>query len=164
MILITKEYLSIKEMQDVKSFALCDLVSYMRQLNLVDVPVTIIDKLFIPKEDRNQGHGTAGLKQVVESRTDNVIMIVAGALEDEYPEEPTFEENKEILARLDKFYTQAGFVSVNETIGAYECSHVYIYDNKNGRLVIDECKRSLEEFKKQMAMKVQSGERKVDTI
>ena len=152
MMIKTVNYASIKEITDskVNSFAIADLIGVMEHLEMHDIPVMQIGSIFVEKENRNKGRGTALLKETVESHPDAVIMVVAGASMDEYKEEPTFEEIQEVLKTLDRFYTRAGFVSVNEKIAGYENMHVYIYDNKNGHTVIDYCMRSIEAFKNAM--------------
>lgn len=152
MMIKTVNYESIKEITDTKvnSFAMADLIGVMEHLGMDNIPVMQIGSIFVEEENRNKGRGTSLIKETAEAQPDAVIMVVAGASMDEYKEEPSFEEIQAILKRLDRFYTRAGFVSVNEKIAGYENMCVYIYDNKNGRTVIDYCIRSIEEFKNAM--------------
>lgn len=89
--------------------------------------IIIITELIVPKELRNKGIATEKLKQFCNKYNDTVILVVSGALISEYPEEPTDEEFKNILSRLDRFYTNRGFTNINQYTKTYEFKELYVY-------------------------------------
>ena len=80
-------------------------------------------------DSRNMGLSTKWLKEFCDSYDDKIILTFSGVSVDEYPTEPTEDEYRDILNRLNKFYTKVGFVSVNDYIGGYEYKESFIYKN-----------------------------------
>lgn len=108
---------------------------------LGDHDYILIDYISTKKESRNNGLGTAVLNAFCEENNDKVIIVEAGALKDEYPEEPVGEEYTEILNRLDEFFTKRGFSNVNKYSKTYEFKELYIYtETEHGKEVFDTIK------------------------
>lgn len=88
-----------------------------------------VHTLFINKEDRNKGLGSAALKEFCDHMTslNKIIILRSSLLKDEYPEEPTEEQYTEVLERLNKFFINRGFSNINKYTKTYEFSELYVY-------------------------------------
>lgn len=114
------------------SFAIRDLM-YILDTNSIVEPVIEITDFHVKKELRGKGYGTASLKEFCEKRPDTLILVVSGVSCREYEAEPTDDEAKAILERLDRFYKRVGFIDVNSEIGGYQYKRSYIYGNEPGK-------------------------------
>ena len=104
-------------------------------------PFIIIEELFVPKEDRNIGIGTVLLKEVIRHNPDTIILVKAGLLIREYPEEPSKEQFTTVLNKLDDFYTNRGFEDFNKYSRTYENLRLYVYTgNEAGIKFLEEVK------------------------
>lgn len=131
----------IKEKPELYTFDVEDLINISNSLNM-DNDIKYITKLIVPKEHRDKGFGSKALVDLCKSiGEDTFILITAGALLQEYKEEPTIEEYNSILNRLDKFLTSNGFIGVNEHIGCYENKCSYLYGNKVGLELVKSLKK-----------------------
>lgn len=100
-------------------------------------------ELFINKEDRNKGLGTAALKEFCEYMTtiNNIIIVQSSLLKKEFKKEPTNEQYNEVLDRLDKFFTSRGFTNINQYTNSYEYSELYVYtESEIGRDLVESIK------------------------
>lgn len=112
------------------TFDIIDLIDYSEDVNLNN-EIKYISKIMLAKSIRNKGIGTKILSDLCKSvGDDKFLMVTAGALIEEYDVEPTNEEYKVILKKLDKFFTNVGFIDVNNLVGEYECKCTYLYGNK----------------------------------
>lgn len=139
---ITLETINIiKEKPEIYTFDVEDLFNISNSLSMEN-DIKYITKLIVPKEHRNKGLGSKALVDLCKSiGEDTFILITAGALLEEYKEEPTVEEYEVILNRLDKFLIANGFIDVNEHIGCYENKCSYLYGNKVGLEIVKSLKK-----------------------
>lgn len=131
--MITKEYVTLKyrerkELNNCEEFWYVDLKDF-----LDDKPFVILEELFVDKSLRNKGCATDILKQFISKYEDTIILVNAGALCKEYPEEPTDDEFGQILDNLDKFFTKLGFENINKYSKTYEYKELYVYPNELGK-------------------------------
>lgn len=124
------------------SFQVADIVTDSNHGQIIE-----INKIFVDRSVRKQGFGSKALKTVCEGK-DNVIIIAAlGALEDEYPEEPTDEQYDALFEGLNIFYTKNNFIDVTELYGTYDGStkKTYLYMNPAGTAAVEKRKAWLSE-------------------
>ena len=107
--------------------AVLDLCHVLKDSALFIKDFIYVTSFLVGEDYRNQGLGEVYLRDFCTKFNDKVILLVSGAHTDEYPIEPTEEEYKNILNRLNKFYTRVGFANVSSEIGnyTYRCTHVY---------------------------------------
>lgn len=73
-----------------------------------------IDYIHVDKENRNKFVGTKSLKRYCESRNNELMLFISGALIDEYKVEPFDFQYKEILDKLDNFLINVGFIKISK--------------------------------------------------
>ena len=100
---------------------------YDLKFALGDTDFVILDEIFIEPSHRNKGIGSEIIKDFIKHHENSIILVRAGALQKEYPLEPTKEEYQLILERLSKFYTKLGFKNINKYSRTYEFSDIYVY-------------------------------------
>lgn len=98
--------------------------------------ISYCNAIFITKEFRNKGIGSELLQNYIKENIgdDKLFFIQAGFSKDEYTKEEfenaTSEERNALFYKLDKFYTKNGFFNINDYIGDYENSQMYLYTNE----------------------------------
>ena len=103
-----------------------------------EIEIVTIEGLFVQPSERRKGLGSDLIKRVIEAHKDSLILLKAGALLDEFPEEPTDEQYNKLFNELKCFYEDSlGFVDANKYIGCYEYSVTYVYPNEISKEVLD---------------------------
>lgn len=106
-----------------------------------DNPVILIDELYVLKGKRNIGLGTTLLKEVIMNNPNTIILVKSGLGVSDYHKEPTDDEYIMVLNKLDKFFTERGFVNINKYTKSYEYHELYVYTgNDMGMRFFEEIK------------------------
>lgn len=95
-----------------------------------------LESIYVPHATRHTGVGSKLISDFCDSHPNDVIILVAGAHEFEYSDEPSEDEFKQCLVRLQRFYSQLGFVNINKQIGGYQFRCTYICNNEIGMQII----------------------------
>ena len=119
------------------NFAISDLRFAIKDMNLPVDRFVVIDSFVVEKGHRNRGFGTEYLKEFLSKHNDEIILVVSGVCPDEYPGEPTEVEVTQTLRRLNSFYTNLVFVSVNDIIGGYEYKELFIHRNNASQKLLE---------------------------
>jgi GNAT superfamily N-acetyltransferase len=114
-----------------------------------------IDSIIVDKEQRRTGFGSKILQDFCRGNDNNIILAHAGALVQEYPEEPDNEEYDKLFNRLEQFYTHNNFEDVTQLFDTYDgtTAKTYLYKNAAGLAAIDKRKITVKEFEEKMKNK-----------
>lgn len=118
------------EVPDVKenSMEVSDFATLLKEYHIeYDRMFVNLKHIFVPEQFRRQGIGSLAIKGFVSQFTDSLIITLAGADKLEYEKEPTHSQYKEILYKLDKFYTANSFVNISSHVGGYGQHNLYMY-------------------------------------
>lgn len=122
---------ALKEKADSKyvSFFLKDVWNHISATdNIPDI--LYITKIFTPYPKRNKGYGSNAIQDLIETHSGKLTVLMAGALECEYAQEPSKKQYAVLFAKLEKFYLKNNFININEWIGQYENHVCYAYNNE----------------------------------
>jgi len=125
----------IYSIDDCATFAQKDLFRFMREIGMKN-DILYIHHFEIEKEHRNKGLGSEFLKLFCEQFKYNFALFLTAGIPVDDEEELTDEEVKARLLRLERFYTNVGFVNVNEKIGEYESKISFLYGSGIGENII----------------------------
>lgn len=116
------------------SFQVSDLFAESRNPKLIEIA-----GLSVYKDCRRLGFASELLNHLCKDRDDTIIIVGAGALTSEYPEEPTHEQYNELFENLDKFYTSNNFEDVTQLFGTYDgtTKRTFLYLNEAGKKAIE---------------------------
>jgi len=115
------------------------LVQDMLDLIEPNMSVVEINYIFVSPDLRRLGIAGNLIKKLQHRFAEDLIVVAAGAIKEEYSEEPVAEQYEDLLSNLDKFYTSLGFVSINTFVG-YEDKIAYVWDNGRAmRVLAKEC-------------------------
>lgn len=95
--------------------------------------IIYITEVYVNKEYRMQYYGQELVHTLTDQFSDSAIILRAGALIEEYPEEPKDEELNIIILRLISFFNKCGFVSINEYCGFENSEAMLFIGNDIGR-------------------------------
>ena len=130
----TKE--EIKDIYKYKlSFQASDLLSESRNGKLIE-----INNIRVEPEYRDNGFGSEILKSFCSNKEDTIIIAGAGAMQTDFPEEPTSEQYDDLFKHLNSFYTKNNFQDVTELFGTYDgtTKKTFLYLNDAGKNVIED--------------------------
>ena len=125
------------EINKSRGFAIWDLCEEIKNIDPSIKEFVHITSFRVHKDSRNRGLGHDWLKTFCNAYDDKIIFVLSGAHADEYESEPSEDEYKSILNRLDRFYTKVGFINVNQDIGQYQYRESFIYRNKTSEKLLD---------------------------
>lgn len=117
-----------------------DLVEFE---DLLDIPIIIgITELWIPKKKRNKGYASKILNCINDTIGKSAIIFAkAGIMYKEYPTKKWSIKNEsgkqlipvaEVLGNQASFWSNRGFMNINELIGYEQFSMIHIYNNPLG--------------------------------
>lgn len=123
-----------------KPFWRTDLVEFE---DLLDIPIIIgITELWIPKKKRNKGYASKILNCINDTIGKSAIIFAkAGIIYKEYPTKKWSIKNEsgkqlipvaEVLGNQASFWSNRGFMNINELIGHEQFSMIHIYNNPLG--------------------------------
>ena len=125
------------EINKSRGFAIWDLCEEIKNIDPSIKEFVHITSFRVNKDSRNRGLGHDWLKTFCDAYDDKIIFVLSGAHADEYESEPSEDEYKSILNRLDRFYTRVGFINVNQDIGQYQYKESFIYRNNTSEKLLD---------------------------
>lgn len=125
----TKNYANIEYTRkedipkDYDAFWYVDLKDLLEE----DDDFVVLEEIFVDPLLRDKGIGTHIMNNFILDNRDSIMLVHAGALMKEYPNEPTKEDYNFILDRLSKFFTKLGFENINKYTQTYEYKDLYVY-------------------------------------
>lgn len=127
-----------------KSFQVSDIIATSCRNEIYE-----INTIFVKDEDRRKGYASKVLQDFCSNKDDVLIIIGAGALDLEYPEEPIPEEYDRLFNVLDTFYTSNNFEDVTQLFGTYDgtTKRTYLCKNTAGLEAIEIRNNELEKFR-----------------
>ena len=115
-----------------------NLFWYLGQKDFVDIEkdyVYYIDSIYVEPEYRRKGYGSVILSRALgsikkeEPKFSKVLVVAKSCLMTrEFPEEPDNLTYNRILSRNGLFYEKNKFISVNDIIGNYGSSEVFMFN------------------------------------
>jgi hypothetical protein len=130
------------------SFVVGDLASMIHGDKLPITHIHEITMISVPKELRRRGYATTALHVLINKYPDDLFIVCAGALDSEYPEEPSEEEYDELFKNLTAFYESMPFIDINFYID-YDTQIPFLYvGNNSGVVAIRELIKILEKEKR----------------
>lgn len=139
----------------IPSFMVSDVIGFILDFGLPrpDKIIVIQNVRIINPDDRRKGYGTQLISDIIETYTTNstIVLLQSSVNKDEYPEEPTNVEMKEILIRNAVFFEACGFCNINEFVD-YETQEAFIYvKNEIGYYtalkILDQCVKDIQKQK-----------------
>jgi len=119
------------------NFMVNDIFYQLRRLGVCDPEVVEITELYVEPKERNKGHGSQLVNDIIRKHQESVIIVKAGALVSEYSDEPSQEEYDVLLPKLKRFYEALGFTDINFYVG-YEYRVPLLYTgNEIGKAILN---------------------------
>ena len=93
----------------------------------------VIHNLYINKEFRHQGHGSALIKDICNMHNNELLVAIIEVSTKEYPGCPIDNETINIVTNLKPFWIKNNFICINDKTDTYEFTRRYLFLNEKGK-------------------------------